>query len=236
MTVSVITPTADRPVAVALAERWMARQTRPPDEWIVADGGLVPVACSQGQVHLHAAAPAGAQNFLANLLRGLDRARGDLIVWWEDDDWYAPTHLDTVCRQFTPGVQAAGDDLQQYYHVARRLFRTFHNRGASLCQTAFTREAAPIFRASVDRCRRLNTYGVDGGFWAAVPAHAQALRRTQTVIGIKGLPGQAGLGIGHRPAPTQWSADPDLVQLRAWIGDDADVYAALWRADERGAA
>lgn len=236
MRVTVITPTADRPVAFALAERWMARQTRPPDEWIVTDGGRVPVACSHGQLHLHEATPIGPQNFLANVRRGLDHASGDVLMWWEDDDWYAPTHLETLCSQFTPGVQAAGDDLQQYYNVAKRLYRTFNNRGASLCQTAFTREAVPIFRASVDRCQRLNTYGVDGSFWAAVPVRAQALCRTQTVIGIKGLPGQSGLGIGHRPQPAQWSADPNLVQLRAWIGDDAEVYAALMRSADRGAA
>lgn len=226
MTISVITPTADRPLAFGLAERWMARQTRRPDQWIVADGGRQPVTCTRGQVHLHEARPPGPQNFLANVRRGLAAATGDVIVWWEDDDWYAPTHLETICAQLTPGALAAGDDLQQYYHVRKRLYRTFNNKGASLCQTAFPREAIPPFLASVDRCQRGNSYGVDGGFWAALPRTAWALRRTQTVVGMKGLPGQSGLGVGHRPAGG-WKPDRAWATLRAWVGDDAAVYQSL---------
>lgn len=225
---SVVTPTADRPHAFALCERWMARQTRQPDEWIVADGGRRPVVCTQGQTHLHVAAPAGPANFASNLARGLAAARGAVIVFVEDDDWYAPTHLATIRAQIIPGVLAAGDDLQQYYHLPSRRWRTFDNRGASLCQTALTRAALPTFLDALARCQRAGSFGVDGGFWATLPTAAKHLQRTQTVVGIKGLPGQPGLGIGHRPQPAgAWHADPHLAQLRAWIGDDVEVYRAL---------
>lgn len=230
MTVSVITPTADRPVAFALAERWLGRQTRQPDEWIVADGGQEPVVCSMGQTHLHEPSMPGARNFLGNLARALTHASGDLIVALEDDDYYRPTHIEAICGQIHLGILAAGDDLQRYYHAARRCWRTFNNRGASLCQTAFTREAIPIFQAALERCWREQRYGVDAYFWASLPSSSQALQRTQTVIGMKGLPGQVGLGIGHRAhVDGQWRHDPDGAQLRAWIGEDARIYEALTR-------
>ena len=79
MTVSVITPTCDRPVGIRLLEQWMARQTRPPYEWIIADGGrraadlrhdgLVPHHLYDDSI------PPGVANFHANLERGV-RAAG----------------------------------------------------------------------------------------------------------------------------------------------------------------
>jgi len=226
LSISVITPTADRPIGFALAERWMARQTLQPDEWIVADGGLQSVRCTMGQRHLHVPAPHGPRNFLGNLVRGLAHARGDVIVWWEDDDWYAPTHLERLVAQMGEGVLAAGDDLQQYYNVPNRVWRQFNNQGASLCQTAFRRELSTRFTEIVQRCHQANGYGVDAKFWAVVPRRARSLQRHQTVIGMKGLPGQSGLGIGHRPEGP-WRRDPEYTQLREWIGADVDVYAAL---------
>src|SRR5687768_6841694 len=50
--ITVITPTADRPAAWPLAERWMARQTVQPDQWIVADDGIAPAPLTMGQQHI----------------------------------------------------------------------------------------------------------------------------------------------------------------------------------------
>lgn len=228
MTVTVITPTCDRPMAFALAERWMARQTRQPDQWIVADGGRRPVVCGLGQLHLHAQSFPGAANFASNLLRAIPYATGDVVVFWEDDDWYASTHLETLTGQLGDGrATIAGDDCQRYYHLPLQKWRTFDNVGASLCQTAMRRELLPLFRQTVEICQRRNSYGVDRPFWEAVPRDNWSLVRSGMVLGMKGLPGQAGLGIGHRPDGIRWVSDSRALQLRAWIGDDADVYADL---------
>jgi glycosyltransferase involved in cell wall biosynthesis len=230
MTVSVITPTCDRPVAFGLCERWMARQTRQPDEWIVADGGQTPAVCTLGQRHLHQPSAPGFGNFLGNLRRGLDAATGDVLVWWEDDDWYHTRHLEAMLELFASGMMAVGDDLQQYYNLEHRVWRTFNNKGASLCQTAMTRGAIPCFRKALDAARHDRSYGVDGRFWAMLPKSLIRLSRIQTVVGMKGLPGAKGLGIGHRPMLVHpWNRDPKLTQLKAWIGPaDAEVYAGLW--------
>lgn len=227
--ISAITPTADRPVGFSLCERFMARQTLQPDEWIVADGGQVAASCTMGQVHVHEPRPPGADNFAHNLLNGLARATGDVIVWIEDDDWYSPEHIATVVAALDrSGSMLSGDDVQQYYNIRLRVHRTFHNVGASLCQTAMRRGAVDLFRMIVQQCLARKSYGVDTTLWRAVPTAQWAITGKQTAIGIKGLPGLVGLGIGHRP-DGKWKPDPELEQLRAWIGDDADIYAEYRR-------
>src|SRR5690606_25010357 len=48
MRISIITPTADRPRGIELCERYMARQTVQPHEWVVADGGHIPAKLTMG--------------------------------------------------------------------------------------------------------------------------------------------------------------------------------------------
>jgi len=222
--VSVITPTCDRPAGIALLERWMARQTRQPDEWIVADGGQTPAVCTMGQRHRHHARPAGATNFAMNLLGALEWVTGTVVIVAEDDDWYAANHIETLVAQLArPGVLIAGDDQQRYYNVPHRKWRLFNNKGASLCQTGMARAVLPAFTTAIEKCLRAKTYGIDGALWASQPDRARSLVRASTVLGIKGLPGQVGLGIGHRPL-AGWTSDPQGARLRAWIGADAEWY------------
>lgn len=229
MRVSVITPTCDRPAGIALCERFMARQSFIPDEWIVADGGQEPAPLTMGQIHLHQPGPPGATNFCTNLLNAITAARGELVVVIEDDDHVAPDHLETLVATLEahPESLLAGDDCQRYYNVAHRCWRTFQNVGASLCQTAMRRAAIPAFVATVRDCMARNSYGVDTNLWRRTPREQWALTGRMTVLGVKGLPGRAGLGIGHRPAGPAWTADPDLAQLEHWIGADAALYAGF---------
>lgn len=226
MTVTVITPTCDRPVGFALLEMYMQRQTRPPDQWIVADGGQTPVTCRQGQVHVYRPQLSGARNLCSNLLTACAEATGDVIVVAEDDDWYAADHIAQLLSQLeAPEALAAGDPQQRYYNLPKRLWRIYHNRGASLCQTGFKRVLLPLFQNVVQICYDSELYGIDGRFWGTVPRANWNLLHTATVVGLKGLPGQVGLGVGHRPDPHRgWLADPTLAQLRAWIGEDLAHY------------
>jgi glycosyltransferase involved in cell wall biosynthesis len=222
--ITAITPTCDRPIAFALAEKYMARQTVQPDEWVVADGGSVPVKCNFGQVHLWQASPAGAGNFSANLLTAMASANGDIAVFFEDDDWYASDHIERMIALADRFQLIGADAKQRYYNVAQRCWRVFANVGASLCQTAIRRELWPAFEMMIRTCSANGTYGIDTNFWRSIPADQWGIANSKTVTGIKGLPGRAGLGIGHRPAGSEWNRDPDLAQLRAWIGDDAALY------------
>lgn len=57
----------------------------------------------------------------------------------------------------------------------------------------------------------------------------RVVSRTESLcIGIKGLPGRAGIGIGHRLGPNE-KTDHDGTILREWIGDDAARYSGFLR-------
>jgi glycosyltransferase involved in cell wall biosynthesis len=218
VTLSVVTPTANRPIGFAHLERFMHRQTLQPDEWIVADGGITPVVCSLGQRHrVDPRFPAGQPNFINNVRNGLEIAQGDIIAFMEDDDWYRADHLERLVDTLTrkPQALAAGDDQQRYYNLPHRCYRTIDNVGASLCQTANLAEAK-------------ETIGIDTYFWRGLHHERWAIDRTWTVVGVKGLPGQPGLGIGHRPTGPAWKRDDHGTMLKLWTGpDDAEAYTRL---------
>jgi len=48
-------------------------------------------------------------------------------------------------------------------------------------------------------------------------------------VGIKGMPGRAGLGEGHAGHP-RYAPDPSLNVLRQWLGPDAGHYARYYHA------
>jgi glycosyltransferase involved in cell wall biosynthesis len=220
---SLITPTCDRPVGIALAEKYVARQTVGFHEWIVADGGQSPATLGMGQVHIHNPRPTGARNLAGNILAALDRVTGDAVVLVEDDDLYQPDHL-TACAEGLSEAPAYGCPKLSYYNVQHRMWVNMRNKGSALCQTAFRAGLIPDMRAAAQAAFDANDFYIDRRFWASRQAMATG---RQTVIGIKGLAGTPGLGIGHRPRSgpgKRWMRDPTGKVLRQWIGEDAGNY------------
>jgi hypothetical protein len=232
MTISVVTTTANRAVGMHLAEVMMTRQTRQPDQWIVADGGIHPAVLTLDQVHLFRSTDMGGpRNFLDNLLRALPYVTGDAVVMWEDDDWYAPTHLARLVEHLeTSDDWLVGDATQRYYNVRTRQYRQFVSQWPSLCQMAFRAEAIPAFRQAVRAVQPEARYEVDCYAWTYTHPDHRRFHHDGTVVGIKGVPGQTGLGAGHRPDQT-WHDDGALHTLTRWIGDDHAWYRDFW---ERG--
>lgn len=223
MRISVITPTCDRPRGIELCERYMARQTVQPDEWIVADGGQEPARLTMGQVHLHRPSPPGAANLAGNILRALDAVTGDVVVIVEDDDAYLPNHIEG-CVMGLKRRPAYGCNRLLYVNVEHRCFAQMANNGSALCQTAFRSELIPEMRKAAQEAMAAGDFGIDRRFWASRKHMATG---PQTVIGVKGLTGTPGLGIGHRPRSSRfrrWHPDPDLKMLRQHIGDDVEAY------------
>lgn len=208
---TVITPTCDRPMGIALLERWMERQTVQPNRWIVSDGGRNKAALTMGQEHIHLPSEPGARNFTGNLLRALDLVDGGAVVVMEDDDWYAPEHIER-CAEGLEEAMSYGCSTLKYFNLPMRSWQVIANPGASLAQTA-TRDIEELRRAA-HVAFLAGDYKVDKRFWRFAPDGAQ------TVIGIKGLPGTKGLGLGHKPG--NWNYGPD--KLREWIGEDANAY------------
>jgi len=224
---SLITCTADRPVAFALCERWLSRQSfRGSVEWVVSDGGATPAVCTMGQVHLRNEPHADPRrNFLTNLGAGLARATADKIAIIEDDEWYGPDWLTTVWDMLNC-FDLIGEGRAKYYNVATRRYHTCGNTAhASLCQTAFHRS---VLEWMLPQLAGFGTTFVDMRLlWQAPPTFTRCLLpASRHVVGIKGLPGKTGIGMGHR-LDARHKHDADGSVLRRWVGDDAHAYDAL---------
>jgi glycosyltransferase involved in cell wall biosynthesis len=230
MRISVITPTADQPLGMALAERYMARQTIQPDEWIVADDGTRHASLTMGQLHLKLPRLyEGGRSLASNILEALPEVTGDVIVIWEHDDWYAPNHIET-CLQTLRGNLATGSVGQRYYNVPLRVCITLTNKGSALCNTALQSSAMDYLKDAALRVLDSGGIGVDRLFWDSLPKGTGNTHRYNTVVGIKGLPGRLGLGMGHRPRPgfrRRWRDDHTLSVLRAWVGADIANYVVV---------
>lgn len=213
MNISVITPTCNRPAGIRHLVDYMARQTVQPTEWLICNGGDKLGFPNE----IHDPMPSGAGNLANNLSNGLSAATGDVIIIMEDDDWYDARHIET-CLKHLQNHEATGDQTLRYYNLERKSWRVMTNRGAALCQTAFKRSMLPVMQSAIGRAIKHGNYSIDAYFWQSVksPTH-----NDHTVVGIKGLQGQRGLGIGHRP-DGNWTRDEN--KLRQWIGDDALRY------------
>lgn len=223
---TLITPTGGRPEAFALCEKYMARQTFIDWKWIVVDDCKPETECTMGQAVIRPNKlwlPGGGSTQNQNLLLALDQVNTEFVAVIEDDDWYSPKYLETLCGNLEK-VSVVGELPSRYYNVKHRMFRIMPPGGhASLCQTGFRAELLERFKVVC----QLNS-NTDVLLWHQVRSmgiHSNLYFGDQ-VVGIKGLPGRPGAGIGHYPKqrPTHWIQDPGLKTLTEWIGDDVELY------------
>ena len=230
MELVLLTPTCDRPEAFALCERWMARQRNaPPFRWIVADDGQVPAPVTMGQVHLRhkGTTPGGPPSAAYNMGRACRRAEADgadgyIVI--EDDDWYGADYVHTMARLLEQ-CPLVGEGDAIYFNIQTRTWVRHRNTGhASMCQTGWRAEVMPtvldiLGRIDPSQSREdIKLWGRWSGAKIVIPGGSHPL-----AVGMKGLPGKKEFGVGHRPG-AHWNKDFDLMQLREWIGADADVY------------
>lgn len=217
---TLITCTGGRPEAFALCERWMNRQTwRGEIQWIVVDDGPENTEVTMGQtvVRPQPRWRPGEITLARNLLAAIPLVRGEKALFIEDDDWYAPGYIERMSVALD-AAPLAGEAPARYYNVATRQYKNCGNTGhASLCQTGLRAELLPSLQRI---CRRGGKF-IDLALWRE--HREKYLFHAPYSVGIKGLPGRAGIGIGHRPKPG-WAHDPGLAVLRSWIGGDAAAY------------
>lgn len=238
---TLITPTCDRPAGIGLAKRWLKRQElREPAtiQWLVCDDGRekaeLPAGIIEGDLVVYVEhvrippAPSVALSFRGNVAAGLCRARCPRIAIWEDDDWYPPDYLQFLLDRFHEGYELIGQARARYYNVATRRHRQLINAShASLCQSAVSSRIGSFLE---HRCRTRGGTFLDLDLWREHPRCARYLHPHSTVVGIKGLPGKAGIGMGHR-LPLNERFDRDGSVLRRWIGDDAEHYLGFYRSE-----
>lgn len=233
---TLITPTGGRPKAFALCRKYMERQTfQGPVQWIIVDDGEQPQApnyeCARFElvkVYPEPKWQPGKNTQHRNLLAALPHVKYEKILIIEDDDWYAPTYLETMDTMLDDG-HLVGSTLAHYYNVAERIYRRHGNkRHASLCETGMTTRLIPVLE---EICRE-GAKWIDISLWARWQG-AKKMRQpvVRLCVGIKGMPGRFGLGMGHRMGTSvHFKRDPEGTVLREWIGDeDAKTYLALNR-------
>ena len=114
--VSCIMPTSGRPEWLAQAIRYYQRQDYPNRELVIVDAGaesanaIIPDDPSIRYHRIQARSTIGA---MRNTACGL--ARGDIIIHWDDDDWYAPNRI-------TAQVQPILDDRADITALTGTLF------------------------------------------------------------------------------------------------------------------
>jgi len=233
-----LTPTGGRPEAFALCEKYMARQTVMPDAWIVVDDVDPPTRCTMGQQvvrpeprHQHYPEPNSQHR---NILAGLPRmSADDLLIVFEDDDWYSPDYIETQ-KHFAdryPHLGMFGQVPSRYYRVDERASRVFEDTPhSSLASTAFRGRMLEAIQYACESRAWLDTY-----LWKKFGANQGFLWSDIQVVGIKGMPGRAGVSAAHRQevaADDRWQRDLNLVTLERWIGkEDASAYLKFWRTD-----
>jgi len=239
MNLAAITCTNQRPGPFLDCIRYMERQTRQPDSWVVVGDVLenLFITNRSGRKELPKATfmyrnegVPGWANFIANMRAAMRITQeSEAVTFFEDDDWYRPDHL-ALIEEALRDNDVVGVDGMRYFHVGDRAILN-HSGVCTLAGTAFRGEKAraAMLRA-IETAADLNTYAVDRFFWRLVKLEGLRFKRITepTVVGIKGQPGASNLGIGRNA--TGWTPDPDGEQLRRWIGDDADLYLSKVRA------
>ncbi len=135
--VTVLTVTRDRPALFNLHEQMLARQTYRNFRWIVVDDGQKPVSPERQCVYVRRPyEPKKCFTHRENLLVGLDKWHGGILVFMEDDDYYPPEYLAETVKLAQIGTGLFGWKNPFYYWPLEK-HRTL-NRRDDLCITAFS--------------------------------------------------------------------------------------------------
>lgn len=223
--VTAITPTGDRHLAFALCERWVSRQTRKPDQWIVVDDGRVPLTPTVPMEYVRRQPlPIDTKFTLCqNLLAALPLIKGEHVLILEDDEYYAPGYVEAMAKVLD-GYELAGIMCSKYYHLPSGRYMQIPNRThASLAETGFRSSFLPVFRVTLDG----DSY-LDLRVWRSPHqghSHLFVDEEAPLYCGIKGLPGRSGIGLGHSIAlyRDRWT-DKDRSVLKRWVPNDWIAY------------
>lgn len=232
MKITIVTPTGDRPHAFALCERYMQRQSRPYDQWLVLDDGQVPTKCTLGQTHVqYNASFRGPGSLVTKLAHMIDNkmVRGDVVAFIEDDDWYHLDYLGLAESRLRADFDMIGEGHALYYNVRYRWWYVHPNEEhASLCQTMLRTAVLPKMRKLLDDTSPF----IDFRMWNAIDRRKIYLpHQLHTLVGIKSMPGRAGYGSGHRSPDGRDVGgvhDDDWIKLQELIGTDVEFYKPFY--------
>ena len=235
--VTLITPTGDRPEAFELTRRWIASQTKQPDQWIVIDDGKVPLPerLREGLEYVRREPRANEGHTLnLNMKRAVPLIRGAMILIIEDDDWYGPDYI-AVMSKYLQDYNLVGEGCARYYYLPTNKYHRVRNiHHASFCQTGFTRDLLPVFV----ECIPGDPY-IDARFWEIVIDKKLVFTDVEDKLklhcSLKGLKGRKGIGTGHDAHASYFDPDVNLKYLIKWVGkENAEIYMNLFGKNIKG--
>lgn len=240
MKINLLTCTQDRPVAMGICRRYIERSVRKPDRWLIVDDGQAPtVQKDMAETAIHSVRRLHRKNepphtLPLNLLESLPLWHGhtgELLVFWEDDDWYSPAYLEQVEKAFTddPNLLLYGQKRAPYYRLAAHEWAIMPNEEhSSLCATAL--RITPDTRTLVELAAAdVQSPFVDIRLWRWISKGHALLHEKKTVVGIKQLPGTPGQTMGWKGGDMFHPDTADLV-LANWVGvEDAVAYRRIVR-------
>lgn len=140
----------------------------------------------------------------------------------EDDDYYRPEYLEKMMTHFE-GFNVIGEVNTIYYNVYFRKYVANGNmKHASLFQIAFKPDAISTFRMCYQ------DKFIDSMFFQLLKGEGVNLfQDINLAVGIKGLPGRAGIGAGHGKGMNMRN-DPFFKYLTNLIGSDAKYYEGYY--------
>lgn len=215
-----LTPTGGRPEAFALLVRYVATQSYTgPMHWIVVDDCEPETEMPERlpwHLRIQYVRPdwrwqPGQNTQAACLLEGLRYVPLDAtLLIMEDDDVYLPAHVANMA-QALENYELVGEGVARYYNISTQRQRTLPSaRHASLAATGVRGSALSALWAVCGAAKK----GIDFKLWQTFKGPKKLLD-TANVVGIKGLPGRAGIGVGHR---RDFGITDKSDVLGAWIG------------------
>lgn len=211
MKITAITATYQRPEAMALCRKYVERQTRQPDQWLILDG------------------PDPMPKKILGAIEG-GRIEGDVIIFAEDDDWLRSDWFEWCEGGIRRGYDIVGEGMAVYYNPRQRWWSECRNvRHAALVQTAVAahmlEEVANVIKSFPSPFFDTRIWPLDCNKFLALPETPKDRR----VIGIKGLYGSKGYSSEHAAVcPPGAHPDPSMLQLWKWAGPDASAYAKFY--------
>jgi glycosyltransferase involved in cell wall biosynthesis len=220
-TITVITPTGDRPEAFELTRRWIASQSRKPDQWLVIDDGRTPLQerLREGCEYVRRdPKPLEGHTLTLNMKKAFPLIKGDIVLIFEDDDWYGHDYIITMERLLR-SYDLVGEMCARYYYLPLMKYSRIYNREhASFCQTGFTSKILPFFK----ECLEGNPY-IDIRLWATFKGNKFLIDDTDDRLRIhcsmKGMQGRKGIGNGHDRKLHGYQPDVGLGRLISWVGE-----------------
>ena len=248
--ITALTCTGGRQETFTQLEKYIERQTLPVAHWVIVDDCEPRTEISADSTDIHLIYPdkvweQGQMSYAENFRQAISYIRENLpdteyIAMFEDDDWYSMHHLsrlmDEMSQNWDNGVRLVGETYNVYYNLVHRVWRRV---GAGLTATMATIMFHFDFIDDIlGAIEGYNEMSLDLKIfkWGGVPKETYSIFKGDNVIGIKGI-SQPRNGFSHCHTSMDgvgpgYTNDPDLFDLKMFIGDDVDFYKKFAKATE----